>query len=52
MERTGLVLGIFGGFGLGLLIGSGFHGTVSTIAGATITAAVIIAMVISSLKRN
>ena len=44
MEKTGLSVGIIGGIGLGLLLGSEFSGRYITILGATFVIISLVAM--------
>ena len=50
MEKTGLSVGIIGGIGLGLLLGSEFSGRYITILGAVLVIISLVAMGILSYK--
>jgi hypothetical protein len=50
MEKTGLSVGIIGGIGLGLLLGSEFSGRYITILGAILVIISLVAMGILSYK--
>jgi len=50
MEKTGLSIGIIGGIGLGLLLGSEFSGRYITIIGAILIVISLIAMGVLSYK--
>ena len=50
MEKTGLSIGIIGGIGLGLLLGSEFSGRYITILGAILVIISIVAMGVLSYK--
>ncbi len=50
MDKTGLSVGIIGGIGLGLLLGSEFSGTYITILGAVLVIISLVAMGILSYK--
>ena len=44
MEKTGLSIGIIGGLGLGLMLGSEFSGRYITILGAVLVIILLVAM--------
>ena len=48
MDKSGLTIGIFGGIGLGLLLGSEFSGRIITVLGAVILIASLCSMGILS----
>jgi len=50
MNKSGLVIGIFNGIGLGLLLGSEFSGRIITILGAIITFISLCSMGVLSYK--
>ena len=50
MTKSGLAIGIFGGIGLGLLLGSEFSGRIITILGAVILITSLFSMGILSYK--
>ena len=50
MDKTGLSIGIIGGIGLGLLLGSEFSGRYITILGAILVIISLVAMGILSYK--
>jgi len=50
MEKTGLSIGVIGGIGLGLLLGSEFSGRYITILGAVLVIISLVAMGILSYK--
>jgi hypothetical protein len=50
MEKTGLSIGIIGGIGLGLLLGSEFSGRYITIFGAILVLISLVAMGVLSYK--
>jgi hypothetical protein len=50
MDEKGLLIGISGGIGLGLLLGSEFSGTYATIAGAIFVVASLCSMGVLSYK--
>ncbi|MCW4032266.1 MAG: hypothetical protein NWF08_02615 [Candidatus Bathyarchaeota archaeon] len=50
MTKSGLTIGIFGGIGLGLLLGSEFSGRTITILGAIILIISLCSMAIFSYK--
>ena len=50
MEKTGLSVGIIGGIGLGLLLGSEFSGRYITILGAVLVIISLVALGILSYK--
>ncbi len=50
MDKTGLPVGIIGGIGLGLLLGSEFSGRYITILGAILVAISLVAMGVLSYK--
>lgn len=50
MEKTGLSVGIIGGIGLGLLLGSEFSGRYITILGAILVIISLVAMGILSYR--
>ena len=52
MEKIGLSIGIFGGLGLGLMLGSEFTGTYITILGAILVIITIASMLILSYKNK
>ncbi len=43
---TGIAVGTLGGFGLGLLLGSEFHGTWATLLGASMVAIFLASMIL------
>ena len=50
MEKTGLSIGVVGGIGLGLLLGSEFSGSNVTILGAILVVISLVAMGVLSYK--
>jgi hypothetical protein len=50
MDKTGLSIGIIGGIGLGLLLGSEFSGRYITITGAILVIISIVGIGLLSLK--
>ena len=50
MDKKGVSIGIIGGLGLGLLLGSEFSGSTITIIGAITVAISLISMVVFSLR--
>ena len=50
MEKTGLVIGVIGGIGLGLLLGSEFSGSNITILGAILVVISLVSMGVLSIK--
>ncbi len=52
MEKCGLGIGVIGGIGLGLLLGSEFYGRNITIIGAILVAISLISMGILSYKKK
>ena len=44
MDEKGLIIGVIGGVGLGLLLGSEFSGTYATLAGALCIAVSLLSM--------
>jgi hypothetical protein len=50
MDEKGLLIGIIGGIGLGLLLGSEFSGTYATIAGALCIVVSLFSMGVLSYK--
>ena len=50
MDKIGLGIGIIGGCGLGLLLGSEFSGFSVTIAGAVLLVMVLISMAVLSYR--
>jgi len=50
MEKTGLSIGIIGGLGLGLMLGSEFSGRYITILGAVLVIILLVAMGVLSYK--
>ena len=52
MDKKGLFLGIAGGLGLGLIIGSEFSGSYITLIGAFLTLITIISIVFLSIKEK
>jgi len=50
MDEKGLLIGIIGGIGLGLLLGSEFSGTYATIAGAIFVVVSLCSMAVLSHK--
>lgn len=51
MNKIGLGIGVLGGLGLGLLLGSEFSGSTITLIGAGLMALSIIAMIVLSLRK-
>jgi len=52
MGKSGLGIGVIGGIGLGLLLGSEFSGRYITILGATLIVISLVAMGFLSYKRK
>lgn len=52
MEKSGLGIGIIGGLGLGLLLGSEFSGSYVTIFGAILVVVSLISMGVLSYKKK
>jgi len=52
MEKCGLGIGVIGGIGLGLLLGSEFSGTNVTILGAILSVISLISMGVLSYKKK
>ena len=52
MEKCGLGIGVIGGLGLGLLLGSEFSGSYVTIFGAILVVISLISMGILSYKKK
>jgi hypothetical protein len=52
MEKTGLAIGIIGGIGLGLLLGSEYPGQYSTSLGAAAIVISLASMILLSLKKR
>ena len=52
MEKSGLGIGIIGGLGLGLLLGSEFSGIYVTIFGAILVVVSLISMGVLSYKKK
>jgi hypothetical protein len=52
MDKTGLFIGIIGGLGLGLLLGSEFSGSYITIIGAILVVISIVTIVVLSYKNK
>ena len=50
MDKSGLSIGVIGGIGLGLLLGSEFSGSYITISGAILVVVALISMGILSYK--
>jgi hypothetical protein len=50
LEKIGLAIGVLGGIGLGLLLGSEFSGRYTTFIGARLILISLISMVIQSLQ--
>ena len=50
MEKTGLSIGVIGGIGLGLLLGSEFSDRYTTILGAILVVISLVAMGVLSYK--
>lgn len=50
MNKTGLPIGVIGGVGLGLMLGSEFYGRYITILGAILTITSLVAMGTLSYK--
>ena len=50
MEKTGLSIGVIGGIGLGLMLGSEFSGRYITILGAVLVIISLVAMGVLSYK--
>ncbi len=50
MEKTGLSIGIIGGIGLGLMLGSEFSGRYITILGAILVTISLVAMGVLSYR--
>ena len=51
MEKTGIAIGITGGIGLGLLLGSEFSGRYITLIGAALIIISIISLIVLSYKK-
>ena len=52
MDKNGLIIGIFGGFGLGLILGVEFPNSYVRIFGAIIVAISIISIIVFSYKER
>ena len=52
MEKNGLGIGVIGGIGLGLLVGSEFSGSNVTILGAILVVISLISMGVLSYKKK
>ncbi|UCD03635.1 MAG: hypothetical protein JSW73_03785 [Candidatus Woesearchaeota archaeon] len=52
MDKSALTVGIFGGLGLGLLLGSEFHGSIITLLGAIVLVVSLGSMAILSYKKK
>jgi hypothetical protein len=52
MDKNGISIGVVGGIGLGLLLGSEFSGSYITILGAVFIVISLVAMGILSFKRK
>jgi hypothetical protein len=52
MTKTGVAIGILGGIGLGLLLGSEFAGSYSTILGAALVIISLVSMGLFSYKNQ
>jgi len=52
MSKIGVAIGIIGGIGLGLLLGSEFTGQYSTLVGAVLMASSLVSMGILSYKHR
>lgn len=52
MDKSGVGIGVIGGIGLGLLLGSEFSGSNSTIVGAFLVVVSILSMIILSYKKK
>ena len=52
MDKSGLGIGIIGGLGLGLLLGSDFSGSYVTIFGAILVVISLISMGVLSYKKK
>jgi len=52
MDKSGLGIGVIGGLGLGILLGSEFSGSYVTIFGAILVAISLISMGILSYKKK
>jgi hypothetical protein len=52
MEKSGLGIGVLGGLGLGLLLGSEFSGSYATIFGAVLVVITLISMGVLSYKKK
>lgn len=50
MENRDIALGILGGLGFGILMGSELHGTVFSVLGALMLSIALIAMIVSSYE--
>jgi hypothetical protein len=50
MDEKGLLIGIIGGIGLGLLLGSEFSGSYATLAGAILMAIALVSMGVLSYR--
>jgi len=51
MDKKGLSIGIIGGLGLGLLLGSELSGSTITLVGAGLVVISLIAMIVFSLRK-
>ena len=51
MDKKGLSIGIIGGLGLGLLIGSELAGSTITLVGAGLVVIALISMILFSLRK-
>ena len=52
MDKSGLGIGIIGGIGLGLLLGSEFSGSYVTILGAVLVVISLVSMGVLSYKKK
>ena len=52
MNKSGISIGVIGGLGLGLLLGSEFTGSYTTIVGAILIIIALISMVVLSYKEK
>ena len=52
MDKKGVSIGILGGLGLGLLLGSEFSGSTITIAGAVIVVIALVLMIVFSVLKK
>jgi hypothetical protein len=50
MDEKGLIIGVIGGIGLGLLLGSEFSGRYATIAGAIFIVSALFSMAVLQYK--